>query len=587
MKSAFTLVPTHRTKQSGYWLAGFIVLFMSVFSVSGLQAQTITTDKPDYAPGEYVIISGTGWLPGETVSFHFDETPKPATCTQSHDYSSVADANGNIYNSQFLIRPSHIGVAFVLTATGSSGSVAQTTFTDANVRVRTNDGTAEITAVLNTNTTCTVDVSSTTTNISAGTNAAQNASVAATSLQSVRLTAPATNSLLQSFVNWTSPNGATFTSINANTICVIGTNSNGALLFQANYAAVQSQTITFSALASKTYGDPSFNLTATASSGLPITYISSNTSVATISGSTVTIVSAGSTIITASQAGDANYNAAASVSQTFTINKRLATWTTDASSKTYGEADPSPLTSGSGNFLAADGVSATYTRAAGETVAGNPYHITALLSATVAGALDNYTITNAGADFTINKRLATWTTDASSKTYGEADPSPLTSGSGDFLAADGVSATYTRAAGETVAGNPYHITASLSASVVGALDNYTITNAGADFTINKRLATWTTDASSKTYGEADPSPLTSGSGNFLAADGVSATYTRAAGETVAGNPYHITALLSATVAGALDNYTITNAGADFTINKRLATWTTDASSKTYGEADPS
>ncbi|MES2649732.1 MAG: MBG domain-containing protein, partial [Bacteroidota bacterium] len=271
----------------------------------------------------------------------------------------------------------------------------------------------------------------------------------------------------------------------------------------------------------------------------------------------------------------------------FTINKRLATWTTDASSKTYGDADPSPLTSGSGNFLAADGVSATYTRAAGETVAGNPYHITASLSASVAGALDNYTITNAGADFTINKRLATWTTDASSKTYGDADPSPLTSGSGNFLAADGVSATYTRTAGETVASNPYHITATLSASVAGALDNYTITNAGADFTINKRLATWTTDASSKAYGDADPSPLTSGSGDFLAADGVSATYTRAAGETVAGNPYHITASLSASIVGALDNYTITNAGADFTINKRLATWTTIANNKYCGQLDPS
>ena len=43
---------------------------------------------------------------------------------------------------------------------------------------------------------------------------------------------------------------------------------------------------------------------------------------------------------------------------------------------------------------------------------------------------------------------------------------------------------------------------------------------------------------------------------FLAADGVAATYSRAAGETVAVNPYHITATLSAT--GLLTNYAITN-----------------------------
>ena len=95
----------------------------------------------------------------------------------------------------------------------------------------------------------------------------------------------------------------------------------------------------------------------------------------------------------------------------FTINLRPATWTTNAASKTYGNADPSPFTTGSGSgFLAADGVSASYSRAPGETVAGSPYHITATLSSSVAGALANYSITNTGADFTINLRPATWTT---------------------------------------------------------------------------------------------------------------------------------------------------------------------------------
>src|SRR5439155_1135723 len=154
------------------------------------------------------------------------------------------------------------------------------------------------------------------------------------------------------------------------------------------------------------------------------------------------------------------------------------------------------------------------------------------LSATVAGALGNYDITNAGADFTINKKAATWTTNANSKTYGDADPVPLTTGSGSsFLASDGVSATYTRAPGETVAGSPYHITVTLSATVAGALNNYNITNNGADFTINKKAATWITNPHSKTYGYADPVPLTTGSGSsFLASDGVSARDIRVMGE---------------------------------------------------------
>src|SRR5207244_5952163 len=143
------------------------------------------------------------------------------------------------------------------------------------------------------------------------------------------------------------------------------------------------------------------------------------------------------------------------------------------------------------------------------------------------------------------------------------------------VAADGVSASYSRASGETVAGSPYHITATLSATVAGALGNYDITNIGADFTIDKKAATCTTNANSKTYGYADPSPLTTGSSSgFEIGRAACREYSRASGETVAGSPYHITATLSATVAGALGNYDITNDGADFTIHKQAATWTT-------------
>ena len=87
------------------------------------------------------------------------------------------------------------------------------------------------------------------------------------------------------------------------------------------------QTITFNALAPKLTTDVPFALTATASSGLTVAYASSNPAVATVAGNTVTIVGSGSTTITASQAGDANYNAATSVPQTLTVNKANQTIT--------------------------------------------------------------------------------------------------------------------------------------------------------------------------------------------------------------------------------------------------------------------
>ncbi|GAL84278.1 endoglucanase-like protein [Sporocytophaga myxococcoides] len=68
-----------------------------------------------------------------------------------------------------------------------------------------------------------------------------------------------------------------------------------------------------------------FNLTATASSGLDITYTSSNPSVATVAGNTVTIVGVGSTIITASQLGSNTYEEAATVTATLTVTKASQT----------------------------------------------------------------------------------------------------------------------------------------------------------------------------------------------------------------------------------------------------------------------
>ncbi|NBT35802.1 MAG: DUF5011 domain-containing protein [Betaproteobacteria bacterium] len=80
------------------------------------------------------------------------------------------------------------------------------------------------------------------------------------------------------------------------------------------------QTITGLSTADSKYTTaPSYSLTATASSGLAVTYTSSNEAVATVSGSEVTIVGAGTTTITASQAGDNNYNAAPNVTQTLTV----------------------------------------------------------------------------------------------------------------------------------------------------------------------------------------------------------------------------------------------------------------------------
>lgn len=85
-----------------------------------------------------------------------------------------------------------------------------------------------------------------------------------------------------------------------------------------------SQTIYFT-VSSKTFGDEPFYLNGYSTSGLPITYTSSNSAVATISGNKVTLTGVGNTTITASQVGNTSYLPATNVSQILTVKKNSST----------------------------------------------------------------------------------------------------------------------------------------------------------------------------------------------------------------------------------------------------------------------
>jgi hypothetical protein len=88
---------------------------------------TVTTDLTDYSPGQTVVMSGSGWAPGEqiTLNLHRDTNEPPDTVLYA-----TADENGDWINSDYVVQEFDLGVTFVLTATGDSGCVAQTTFTD-------------------------------------------------------------------------------------------------------------------------------------------------------------------------------------------------------------------------------------------------------------------------------------------------------------------------------------------------------------------------------------------------------------------------------------------------------------------------
>jgi glycosidase len=88
------------------------------------------------------------------------------------------------------------------------------------------------------------------------------------------------------------------------------------------------QTITFPPIPDKSYGDPPFQVSATASSGLPVSYTASGP--CTVNGNTVTITGAGTCTITADQPGNAIYAPAPSVSNHFIISKEAESLTLSA-----------------------------------------------------------------------------------------------------------------------------------------------------------------------------------------------------------------------------------------------------------------
>jgi hypothetical protein len=95
----------------------------------------------------------------------------------------------------------------------------------------------------------------------------------------------------------------------------------------------------------------------------------------------------------------------------------------------------------------------------------------------------NYKNVSGDVAIVIERRNASVTPHPASKVLGTPDPVPLTTGTLiGFLDADNVTATYSRTLGETVAGNPYIIGATVDAAP-GVLNNYNVTSNTANFTI--------------------------------------------------------------------------------------------------------
>jgi len=122
-------------------------------------------------------------------------------------------------------------------------------------------------------------------------------------------------------------------------ILIYWSGENNSADFEWSIYIASNQQINFPAIEEKTFGDAPFELNATASSGLDVSYTSSDETVATIADNVVTIVGAGTSVITATQAGDESIEAAIPVERELIVNKAEQTITFEAiADKTFSDA---------------------------------------------------------------------------------------------------------------------------------------------------------------------------------------------------------------------------------------------------------
>jgi hypothetical protein len=265
---------------------------------------------------------------------------------------------------------------------------------------------------------------------------------------------------------------ATFTNLALDTV---GTNKQLTASVSGLTSAISSfftvtqanQTISFGPLPNKVYGDAPFTLSATASSGLPVTF-SIVSGPATISGSTLTIHGTGTVIVRASQSGNSNWNPAPPVDQSFNVAKAPLTVTADSKVRVYGATNPvltvtySGFVNGENSAALSGAPNLSTTATSASPVAGSPYTISVSPGTLTAS---NYSFSFVNGSLTITGAVLTVKADNQTRPYGAPNPtftasySGFVNGENAGVLSGAPSFSTTATPASTVGGNSYTISA--------------------------------------------------------------------------------------------------------------------------------
>jgi uncharacterized protein YjdB len=193
--------------------------------------------------------------------------------------------------------------------------------------------------------------------------------------------------------------GSTITIVGAGTATITSTQAEAAFYKSGTLTATIQvskaiPSISSFSIPTKNYGDSAFTITPpTSNSNGSFSYISSDSSVATISGNTVTIVGVGTSTITATQAETSNY-ISGTINASFQVGKAtLSISGFSISTKTYGDSpftitSPTSNSDGSFNYISADPSVAT--------ISGNTITIVGVGTATILAVQEKTSIYASG-----------------------------------------------------------------------------------------------------------------------------------------------------------------------------------------------
>ena len=306
------------------------------------------------------------------------------------------------------------------------------------------------------------------------------------------------------------------------------------------------QTITFNNPGTQTFGTTP-TLTATASSGLAVSFSSTTTGVCTVTGGgTLTFVATGTCSIHADQAGNSTYNAAATVTQGFTVQaaSQTITFAQPASPVTFG-ASPITLTATGG----VSGNAVTFSVISGPgTVSGSTLTVTGagtiVVAADQAGNSNYSAATEVQRSVMVNAaaQTITFTQPATPVTYGVSPITLAATGGGS-----GNAVTFSVISGPgTVTASTLTVTG--AGTIIVAADEAGNTNYSAATQVQRTIIV---NPASQTIAFTQPStPIPYGSSTTVALSATGGTSGNAVTFTVASGP--------GTISGS--TLTITGAG---------------------------